>query len=279
MASGGENMEKKLVEYINDCDNMIIGIGNEWNWIESGIKEDSRYRKLIEYAGHDNNEWLIPVIEFEYGYYNNNELIDKAYKKLRHLVGDKNYYLVCDTFLEDAVLNGFDRDKCVFPCGNFRYLQTSDPTDKLIEANKSEEFLSLVDRIHGIITDNNGLLEGNETFNLPFFQGKSLYLNQKRKEYSKINYNESIYLDNWDRYMKYLTSTIGNKLLILELGVSLDYPTVIRWPFEKVAFINNKAHLIRVHERLYQHTPEIKDKTDSVHMNSVNYILQESEGL
>ena len=64
-----------------------------------------------------------------------------------------------------------------------------------------------------------------------------------------------------------------------ELGVSLDYPTVIRWPFEKVTFVNNKAHLIRVHEKLYHHTPEIKEKTDSIQMNSVNYILQESEGL
>ena len=111
------------------------------------------------------------------------------------------------------------------------------------------------------------------------FDGQTLYLNQKRQEYSKIKYNESSYLDNWDKYTKYLSSTMGKNLLMLELGVSLDYPTVIRWPFEKVAFVNNKAHLIRVHEKLYHHTPEIKDKTDSVQMNSVNYIIQESNGL
>ena len=79
--------------------------------------------------------------------------------------------------------------------------------------------------------------------------------------------------------MKYLTGSINTKLLILELGVSLDYPTVIRWPFEKVAFINKGAHLVRVHEKLYHHTPEIADKTESVSMNSVDYTLQESEGL
>ena len=72
---------------------------------------------------------------------------------------------------------------------------------------------------------------------------------------------------------------MGKKLLLIELGVSLDYPTVIRWPFEKVVFVNDKAHLIRAHEKLYHHTPEIKDKTDSIQMNSVDYILQESEGL
>ena len=130
-----------------------------------------------------------------------------------------------------------------------------------------------------IITVRKGKLREGEIFYKPFFNGKFLYLNQKRQEYSKIKYNERAYLHNWDKYQNYLSNTLGKKLLILELGVSLDYPTLIRWPFEKVTFINNKAHIIRVHEKLYHHTPEIQEKTDSVQMNSVNYILQEREGL
>ena len=63
---------------------------------------------------------------------------------------------------------------------------------------------------------------------------------------------------------------------MLELGVGLEYPTVVRLPFENVVSLNKKAHLVRVHEKLYQATPEIKEKTDSIKMNSVDYILQES---
>ena len=187
--------------------------------------------------------------------------------------------MISETFLQDAVFDGFDEDRCVFPCGNYKYLQTPDPEDKLIEAMDSEDFKGIIGRIHRIENDRNGDMRECESFYKPFFDGKLLYLNQKRQEYSKIKYNESSYLDSWNRYTKYLADTMGNKLLLLELGVSLDYPTVIRWPFEKVAFINNKAHLIRVHERLYHHTPEIADKTDSIQMNSVDYILQESKGL
>jgi len=272
-------MEKSLTEYINECDKLVVGIGREWDWISKGISRDLRYQGLHKYCEDEANSWLWPIVEFEYGYYNNDERIDEAYKALRALIGVKNYFLISDLFLQDALLNGFEEENCVFPCGNYRYLQSGDPEDELMEVTKSEDFQGIVSRIHRIITERNGQLGEGETFYKPFFDGKLLYLNQKREEYSKIKYNERAYLYNWDKYQNYLSNTLGKKLLILELGVSLDYPTVIRWPFEKVTFINNKAHLIRVHEKLYHHTPEIQEKTDSVQMNSVNYILQEREGL
>ena len=272
-------MEKSLSEYINESDMLVIGIGSEWDWIKKGIKKDLRYQELRKYCDEEENAWLWPIVEFEYGYYNNDERIDEAYKGLRKLVGQKSYFLVSDLFIQDAFLNGFEKEHCVYPCGNYRYLQSNDPEEELIEVTKSEDFQGIVSRIHKIITERNGILGEEETFYKPFFDGKLLYLNQKREEYSKIKYNERAYLYYWDKYQQYLSSTLGKNLLILELGVSLDYPTVIRWPFEKVTFINKKAHLIRVHEKLFHHTPEIKVKTDSIQMNSVNYILQESEGL
>lgn len=272
-------MEKTLAEYIDDSEQIIIGIGNEWDWIKKGIRTDVRYNKLFSLAALEGNEWLLPIIEFEYGYYNNDKRIDEGYRGLKKLVGDKRYFLVSDIFLQDALLNGFDMSRCVYPCGNYMYLQTAAGDDELINAAKCSKFQELVDLIHDIVTNRNGDIAEDTAFNKPVFNGKELYLNQKRTEYSNIKYNESAYLENWDKYMKYLSGTVGSKLLILELGVSLDYPTVIRWPFEKVTLINRKAHLIRVHHKLYHHTPEIGDRTDSIRMDSVDYIEEESENL
>ncbi len=272
-------MEKSLSEHILDADLIIVAVGNEWNWIRKGLKNDKRYQELLSFCENEENEWLLPVVEFEYAFYNNDPSIDEAYKKLRKMIGQKSYFLISELFLQDALLNGFEEDKTVYPCGNYRYLQTNNPEDELIKATDSEDFMELVGQIHGIIEEKHGSLYEGETFYKPFFHGKELYLNQKRLEYSKIIYRESAYLPNWDMYTRYLTGTLNHRLLMLELGVSLDYPTVIRWPFEKVTFFNKEAHLIRVHEKLYHHTPEIKEKTDSVAMNSVEYIMQESEGL
>ena len=159
------------------------------------------------------------------------------------------------------------------------FLQDAQGDGELYSAEKCEEFFSLVKKVHEIVESGEVLLSEDMSFSKPVVNGKELYLNQKRQEYSDIKYNESFYLGNWDIYKKYLTRTLNSNLLVLELGVGLEYPTVVRWPFEKVTFINKKARLIRVHERLYQHIPEIEDKTDSVKMNSVNYIIQESNGL
>jgi hypothetical protein len=277
--NGHSDMDKKLAEVIKDYDSVIIGIGSEWNWIQTGIKKDPRYAELLDYSRQEGNKWLRPILEFEYGYFHNNPEIDDAYRGLKKLIQNKDYFLVCDTFVQDAVMNGFDENLCVYPCGTYRFLQTSDPEDELLDVTVCDDFQGFVHRIHSIITDREGHLLPDENFYKPFHDGKSLYLNQKRQEYSNIKYNESAYLPNWDKYMKHLAGTMGKSLLVLELGVSLDYPTVIRWPFEKVAFVNDKARLIRVHEKLYHHTPEIENKTDSVPMNSVKFILQESEGL
>ena len=45
------------------------------------------------------------------------------------------------------------------------------------------------------------------------------------------NYDESGYLPQWKYYMHWLASTIGKKLCVLELGVGMAYPSVIRMPF------------------------------------------------
>ena len=63
-------MAETLLEQIEKSDFVIIGIGNEWNWVKNGLKNDDRYKEIIEYSGKEGNEWLLPVIEYEYAYYN-----------------------------------------------------------------------------------------------------------------------------------------------------------------------------------------------------------------
>ncbi len=63
----------------------------------------------------------------------------------------------------------------------------------------------------------------------------------------------------WQEYMRWLSCTLNKKLVVVELGVGLNVPQVIRWPFEKTVMINNKATLIRVNSTLANVIPEIKD--------------------
>ena len=81
--------------------------------------------------------------------------------------------------------------------------------------------------------------------------------------------------DSWETYTKWLQGTLNRKLVILELGVGMELPQLIRFPFEKVAYFNQKSCLYRVHSHLYQMTEEIKERGYSVPVHPVTLLLEE----
>lgn len=78
----------------------------------------------------------------------------------------------------------------------------------------------------------------------------------------------------WDKYLKWLTGTLNKSLLTLELGVSLKYPQIIRWPFEKIVFLNEKAFLTRVNEKIPQIGAEISGKGEAIKENCVKWLIE-----
>ena len=82
---------------------------------------------------------------------------------------------------------------------------------------------------------------------------------------------------NWDAYNEWLSRTLNHRLVILELGEGFLNPAFMRWPFEKVAYINQQAFLIRVNEKFPQTAAELAGKSLSVRENSVSWIRKMSE--
>lgn len=74
----------------------------------------------------------------------------------------------------------------------------------------------------------------------------------------------TVHPSRWDTYMKWLQGTLNKKLLVLELGVGLKYPDIIRFPFEKMVYFNLKADFIRVHDKLFQLPAELNGRGISI---------------
>ena len=87
------------------------------------------------------------------------------------------------------------------------------------------------------------------------------------------DYQEEGYLPQWRLYAKWLQGTLNRQLLVLELGVGMQFPQIIRFPFEKAAFFNQKARFFRVHSRLYQLTEELKERGVSVAQDPADFLL------
>lgn len=179
-----------------------------------------------------------------------NPKLASAYEKLNQLVSDKDYYIVSTCTDGRIYQSSLDSEKIVTPCGGYNYLQCPD------------------DCAHELLPFERYMLEDGKWPTCPHC-GKACVFNKLPME----NYNEGGYIEKWEKYNKWMQSTINKSLLILELGVGMTYPTVIRFAFEKMAMFNKKADMYRVHPTLAFSTPEIKDKCTCVMGDAMEFLM------
>ena len=95
-------------------------------------------------------------------------------------------------------------------------------------------------------------------------------INPKRMVCPYINEDEK----QWDFYNKWLSATLAKKLLVIEIGEGFNNPNLIRWPFERIVMINDKAHFYRAHSTFYQIPKEIADKACTMKINSYEVLKE-----
>lgn len=159
-------------------------------------------------------------------------MAESAYQILKKLTDEKNYFIV--TTCTDGRIFDYlpDKARITAPCGNVNWVQCPDACTRDIWEK-------------GEVTDGH----------CPHC-GKELVSNTIACD----NYIEEGYLPQWKEYQEWLAHTLNRRLLLLELGVDFQAPTVIRWPFEKTAFFNQKSHMYRVSQKFYQITEELKER-------------------
>lgn len=242
-------MNDEIRKIIQDSDKVLIGLGDSFEY-PYGDFMNEEWKELMK-----TDPFQADVRKLNYKKAHPCQRISDAYQKLYEMVKDKDYFIV-SLCVDDLIYDSsFPEERIVTPCGTYRYLQCS-----ALESEECKKKLLPV-------TDE---LLNTELFPCCPVCGKTLCFNHI---YNR-NYNEGGYLAQWAAYRNWLQFTINKKLCILELGVSLKFPNVIRWPFEKVGFYNQKASFIRVHETLYQLTKELGDKGFSVKENPVDFLLR-----
>ncbi|MBU9725074.1 hypothetical protein [Diplocloster modestus] len=78
----------------------------------------------------------------------------------------------------------------------------------------------------------------------------------------------------WNTYLQWLSQTLNHDLFILELGAGFQYPQIIRFPFEKTAYFNQKSHFIRVHSKLYQVPTQSADRSEAIQADPGEWVLR-----
>ena len=254
-----------LKKCIDDSEMVFVGIGNELQVKLSSLNEmDSFHDKFQLLEKNEEYEWLIPYL---IKYYLNDKFhqeILNAYENLYELIKDKNYFIVSLSTDDLMKKIPFRDDRIVFPCGTYEKLQC--------EKNCSNELYDLDEenweKVCGWIEDKVYLSELEQP-KCPTCGGNFVF-----NQYGQPVYNEKGYIENWQRYTKWLQGTVNRKLCILELGVGMEFPSIIRWPMEKVCFYNQKSHFFTVHEMLYQIAGDIEDRGISIKQNALKFLQE-----
>ena len=264
----GVFMEKgDVLEQIRQADMVLVGLGEEFDDVKR-LRDDTAYqsgRQMLLETGYD---WLIPAWS-EYCSGKLENVIVPALENLLKILDGKNYFLVSLSTNSSIELVTGGTERLVKPCGGV--------LEKQCARGCEGELLPLEEKDREILKAFfNELYEGHYLCDSIPELGKctkcggSMVLNNIFAE----NYNESAYLGRWQRYTRWLQGTLNHQLFLLELGVGMQFPTVVRWPFEKIAAYNEKAILCRIHEKLYHLPKEISLKGYGISKNAIDWLGQ-----
>ncbi|MBO5278763.1 MAG: hypothetical protein J6B06_04660 [Lachnospiraceae bacterium] len=234
---------QEIVNKIKESPILLIGIGNELQikaeLTGEAVDSVEYARKLCQLAGQGEEGTVLK------------QYLD-AYETIRRLTDGKDYFIVTTNIDGMVERMGFDTERIVSPCGSVYRMQCEEQE-------------------HGVWNIEEAL-KGEKALLCPVC-GKPGKLNIVRNK----PYNESGYLKQWEAYTRWLQKTINRKIFLLELGEDFETPTVIRWPFEKIAFINQKSAFARVNSRLPQISEDVKERAFSVKESSIDFLYQISE--
>lgn len=254
--------KERFLQCLQEADMVLIGIGEEFNFIRD-LKRGTPDKEERDRLADSENAWLLPAWNMLQDTTGMFEVLSKFAK----LIAEKNYFVV-SVSTNDMIRDiSWRENRLVMPCGGSRMKQCGQNCGHKPWEVTQEDWK----QIKGY------LKEFHQTFGEKAQKidlgtcsscGSPLILNNIYTE----KYDENGYLDQWQIYTKWLQGTLNRKLLVLELGVGLQCPSVIRWPFEKVAFFNQKASFWRINGTLYQLSEELVGKGTSISMNAIDWL-------
>lgn len=269
-------IDSSLIQEIEQAEWIVVGIGSEWkatNLLPYDSEEVidfyrsismKRYEEVCRRAKED--ESFAYMRELYYSYYIQTQTVSTYYDVLGDLLKGKNFFVITSNSDDLIYHSTIQKEYIVAPCGTRTYLQCSNqcshtlyPAPELLLA-KIKEFEEDDDR--------STIACGNCHAPLEF--------NIRTKE-TASRYIEDGYLKQWDKYTNWISKTLHQKLLLLELGEGFEQPSLFHWPFERMTYFNQKAKLIRVHHKLSQVGEEIKERAISIPMSSVEFIKSQKK--
>lgn len=162
----------------------------------------------------------------------------KPYLDLYSIVKDRKYFVLTTNVDGQFAKAGFVPDLICTPQGDYGYFQCSQPCSDDLYPNQQTIELMLI-------------AMGSDGFAIPSEMiprcphCSSLLEPNIRKG---ANFVESPWMNKYRDLNTFIEQAGNQKLLLLELGVGFNTPSIVRYPFEQIAAKNADSLLIRVNQ-------------------------------
>ena len=254
---------RELYERVQDAEMVLVGLGEDFQYDWNALTEDERYREIEEeIGGSEEKIWIVPFLQRMILQQSRDDKWNRAYKNLSDMIAGKNYFVI-SLCMDDYIYGaGLEENRIVTPCGGFRKMQCDNRCEPVLHDVPQDSYDAVLQYYRKELSV--------DDLREPVCKrcGSKLRFNQL----GVTRYAEEGYLERWNEYTKWLQGTVNKRLCVLELGVGMEYPTVIRFPFEKIVFYNQKAFLYRIHPMLCQIGEEIGDRGCAVKEDPIDFL-------
>lgn len=169
-----------------------------------------------------------------------------VYQNLLSLVQSKDYFVITTNVDHQFQRAGFDKKRLFYTQGDYGLFQRVDP--KIKETFDNENWVMEAIEAQGFIRDDDGIFQLPEGSDVSMRIPSSLIPHAPDGSPVKMNLrsDESFVEDEgWHKaaeaYTAFLLEHEGKHVLFLELGVGGNTPVIIKYPFWRMTFDNEKA--------------------------------------
>ena len=173
------------------------------------------------------------------------------YKELYDLVKGKNYFVITTNVDSQFRKAGFDSDKIFEVQGDYGLMQCAVGCHPQLYSDKST--------VETILKHSHDLTVDTEYVPVCPVCGGNMDVHVRKNQYFV---QDEAWHAAAERYEEFMSRYADNgRIVMLELGIGFNTPAIIRFPFERIAFQNPKATIIRLNSDYPEGPAETASRT------------------
>lgn len=235
----------RLKSEINTADSVVIGAGaglsTAAGFTYSGERFEKYFSDFIRKYGFGNmyegGFYPFDSLEEHWAYWSRYIYINRyadldngTYKQLFELVSDKDYFVITTNVDHQFQKAGFDKERLFYTQGDYGLFQCSKPCCKETWDNEAQ--------IRAMVDSQRNMRIPTELLPKCPRCGRPMTMNLRAD-------GRFVEDKGWhraaQRYHEYLQSHKGQRILFLELGVGMNTPSIIKYPFREMTWRSPNA--------------------------------------